>query len=371
MRRRLSPTRVRSSNLQLVRLLPTVTGASLVGADLQVTGFLLGRGPLQPGPTMWWSAVPATADGAALRCGRRRIGPEPADGPGVAAGLAAGDYLVIVKVNNQQACFSRAWCSVTRREPVAFVPSAGGTEVLARYWLRQVTLRLRREVCWLWRERQAQGVFQTLPSSGSNGLPPFVDPALGALDLARYEHDKRTFFADDITARHLSELIAEPAPDVAAPRRGSFGWVVHDLALGPAESFVLALGLLPAVDSAAGAVIAACINEPGRGEPTLALSQRLWDEPDELLRCFDPGHALFSHGLLAQTSDGKSLVLQGDNRAHALTAVFDRGFDAGAAGAAAVDPGARCTGRAGCGRAQAARADLMQTGAGEWRAPAR
>ena len=63
---------------------------------------------------------------------------------------------------------------------------------------------------------------------------------------------------------------------------------------------MLALALLPAVDSAAGAVIAACLNDPGRSEPTLALAQRLWDEPDELLRCFDPAHALFRHGLLAQ-----------------------------------------------------------------------
>ena len=197
-----------------------------------------------------------------------------------------------------------------RREPVTFLPRAGGNDVLAWYWLRQVTLRLRREVCWLWRERLAQGVSPALPQSGSHDEPPFVEPARGALDLARYEHDKRTFFADDITARHLSDLLAEPAPDIATPQRGSFGWVVRDLALAPEEAFVLALALLPAVDSAAGAVIAVCTNEPGRSEPTLALAQRLWDEPDQLLRCFDPGHALFSHGLLAYGAPSWNAALQ-------------------------------------------------------------
>ena len=61
------------------------------------------------------------------------------------------------------------------REPVTFLPRAGGNDVLAWYWLRQVTLRLRREVCWLWRERQAQGVSPALPQSGSYEVPPFVE----------------------------------------------------------------------------------------------------------------------------------------------------------------------------------------------------
>jgi hypothetical protein len=199
---------------------------------------------------------------------------------------------------------------VKLREPVTFLPRAGGNDVLARYWLRQVTLRLRREVCWLWRERLAQGVSPPLPQPRSHDVPPFVEPAQGALDLSRYEHDKRTFFADDITARHLSDLLAEPVPDIAAPERGGFGWVVLELALASEEAFVLALALLPAVDSAAGAVIAACVNEPGRSEPTLALAQRLWDEPDQLLRCFDPGHVLFSHGLLTHGALSWNAALQ-------------------------------------------------------------
>ena len=108
MRRRLSPTRVRSGNLQLVKLLPTVTGAALVGADLQVAGRLLGRGPLQANTDD--VVVGLFRDGATAR-----LFDVVADGsnqnlltvPGVTGvGLAAGEYLVIVKVNNQQARFS-------------------------------------------------------------------------------------------------------------------------------------------------------------------------------------------------------------------------------------------------------------------------
>jgi hypothetical protein len=183
-------------------------------------------------------------------------------------------------------------------DPVVFMPGAGGHDPHARHALRAATLRLRREVCWLWRERLAQGAADTPPAAGPDALPPFVDPAFGALDLARYALDKQAFFQDDATARHLSGLIAEPAPADAAARRGGFGWVVRELRLEPVEAFVFALALLPAVDGAAGAVIAACQNDPQHTEPTLALAQRLWDEPDAVLRCFDPAHRLFGHGLV-------------------------------------------------------------------------
>ena len=107
-RRRLSPTRIRSSNLQVVRMLPTVSGASLVGNDLQITGRLLGRGPGQANTDD--VVVALYRDGGVLR---QFDVVDPASTqnlltiPGVAtAGLAAGPCLVIVKVNNQQARFS-------------------------------------------------------------------------------------------------------------------------------------------------------------------------------------------------------------------------------------------------------------------------
>jgi hypothetical protein len=107
-RRRLSPTRIRSSNVQLGRLLPTVAGASLVGADLQITGRLLGRGPAQANTDD--VVVALFRDGRAVRQ-FDVVDPTSTQNlltiPGVtAAGLPAGPYLVIVKVNNQQARFS-------------------------------------------------------------------------------------------------------------------------------------------------------------------------------------------------------------------------------------------------------------------------
>ena len=189
-------------------------------------------------------------------------------------------------------------------DPVAFLPGARGEDALAQYWLRQVTLRMRREVCWLWRERSLQGGAETR----AGALPPFADPALAVLDLARYERDKREFFATDVTAAHLGALIAAAPPQAAAPR-GSFGWVVRELALAPVECFVLALALMPSVDSAAGNVIATCLNDPTRTDPTLALAQRLWDSPDELVRCFEPAHPLLSHGLIVAHGPGWNAAL--------------------------------------------------------------
>jgi hypothetical protein len=183
-------------------------------------------------------------------------------------------------------------------DPVVFMPGAGGQDAQARHALRQATLRLRREVCWLWRERLSQGAADAAAAADPGALPPFVDAGFGALDLSRYAQQKQAFFRDDATARHLSELIAASAPAAGTERRGGFGWVVRELALEPVEAFVLALALLPALDSAAGAVIATCLNDAQRNEPTLALAQRLWDEPDEVLRCFDPGHRLFAFGLV-------------------------------------------------------------------------
>jgi hypothetical protein len=192
-------------------------------------------------------------------------------------------------------------------EPVVFLPGARGEDVLAQHWLRQVTLRLRREVSWLWRERSAQAGRDMPPSP----LPPFTDRALSSLDLLRYDQEKRSFFAHDLTAHHLSELIATPATgtrSVSTPR-GSFAWLAQTLQLTPVDRFVLALALLPVLDSTAGHVIAACLNDPGRTEPTLGLAQRLWDEPDELVQGFDAAHPLLSHGVLTMAGFGWNTVL--------------------------------------------------------------
>lgn len=183
-------------------------------------------------------------------------------------------------------------------ELMTFTPGVRGEDDLAQYWLSQVTVRLRREVCWLWRERSLQNE----AGQDSTALPLCGDRTVEALDLVRYDSQKRAFFANNITARYLSERIAVPPPPSVQHVRGSFGWVAETLKLRPVERFVLALGLLPSIDGASGPVIATCQNDPLRCEPTLALAQRLWDEPDDLLHCFDPAHPLLRHGLLTLAS---------------------------------------------------------------------
>ena len=184
--------------------------------------------------------------------------------------------------------------------PISFLPALRAGDALAEHWLRNVTLRLRRELCWLWRER----------APGGNGaLPPFTDRLAGVLDLSRYAGEKAAFFAGDETAAFLGGIISEPPP--APPRvavRGSFSWLARELDLSEVDCFVLALALGPAIDSAAGAVYAACLNDPARTTPTLALAQRLWDDPAALLAFATPAHALFTHGLLAPPAAGTTVA---------------------------------------------------------------
>ncbi len=177
--------------------------------------------------------------------------------------------------------------------PASFSPQLVPEDELARHWLRQVTLRLRREVLWMWHQR-GQGT-----RGRRNALPPAADPTVEALDLARYWEDKQRFFAHDQTARYLGSQLAAPEPERASrPRRGSFAWAAHEIDLQPPERFLLALAILPGFDSAAGAIVAACLNDPAAVHPTPALAQRLWDEPVELLTTAESGHRLERHGLI-------------------------------------------------------------------------
>lgn len=169
----------------------------------------------------------------------------------------------------------------------------------AAWWLSQVSLRLRREICWHWHQHGQSG-------PGGGVLPPPVDRALESLDFTRYQADKQQFFATDETARYLSERIGAPQPPRPhPPRRGSRAWVAQALDLDPAAQFVLALGLAARVDAALGPVCAAAQNDLGRPYPTLALAQRLWDDPLAVGACADPAHPLFRHGLLASAPDGE------------------------------------------------------------------
>ncbi|MGH8265244.1 MAG: ATP-binding protein [Steroidobacteraceae bacterium] len=168
------------------------------------------------------------------------------------------------------------------------------------WWLRQVNLRLRREVCWFWANRAGQ--------VAKGGLPPNVDPAAENLDLGRSDSDKRRFFDTDVTAKYLSDLLRSPPPEsVPVPPRGSWEWATRELNLDDAAQFVLALALVARLDAALGAVCSACTNDTSRPYPTLALAQRLWDDPQAIVALADGAHPLFRSGLLAwpvETSPG-------------------------------------------------------------------
>lgn len=100
-RRRLSPTRTRSSNLLAARLLPTVNSAALVAGTLQLQGLLLGDDTddvivllyrESDGVTVHrFDTVTTVADQQALSVA------------GAAAAVPPGSYRVILWVNNQQA----------------------------------------------------------------------------------------------------------------------------------------------------------------------------------------------------------------------------------------------------------------------------
>ncbi len=180
----------------------------------------------------------------------------------------------------------------TLSEYVVFSPNLRADDELANYWMRQATLRIRREIAWTWHERGG-----SVPQAPGE-LPPMIDKASGSLDLSRHWAEKQHFFAGDVAAKYLSEQISLPVPMVERSERGSFSWVVKTLELNDVSAFALALGLASAFDANFGAVIAACLNDLTRIHPNLMLIQRLWDQPEEVLTLADPLHPLFSHGLL-------------------------------------------------------------------------
>lgn len=177
------------------------------------------------------------------------------------------------------------------RPQSAFLPSLAAADPGANAWLRQATLRLRREVTWRWRQRGNEPLDAALPPAEAN-------PLIASLDLARHWEAQQAFYQSDATGRYLSDLIAQRPVLAASPRQGSFSWVWAELGLDDVAAFALALGLLARYDAAAGPVFAACLDAAGSKEPTLALVQRLWDEPAAALALADPTHPLWTHGLL-------------------------------------------------------------------------
>jgi len=181
-----------------------------------------------------------------------------------------------------------------KKESITFSPELRASDACANYWMRQVTMRLRREICWCWHERGLQPVHDLAT------LPPFSDKVSATLDLSRFWAEKQQFFISDTTARYLTEQLAGAPPRTLDETvvQGSFGWVVARLELDDVSAFVLALALTVAFDSSMGSVIAACLNDQAKLHPNLSLAQKLWDQPDQVLQLADPCHPLFRYGLI-------------------------------------------------------------------------
>jgi hypothetical protein len=183
--------------------------------------------------------------------------------------------------------------------PVLLNPDLGVPDACVAWWLDQVTLRLRREVAWCWHLR---GDGRSRPGGGAS---PFADPAAESLDLTRNISDKRSFFATDVAARHLSERLTRDVRPASAQAAGSWDWVTREAGLDEAAQFVLALALAARLDAALGPVFARCHNDPSHAYPTLALAQRLWDDPRAVAVCAEPAHALRRYGLIGVAVDGR------------------------------------------------------------------
>jgi len=185
--------------------------------------------------------------------------------------------------------------SAVKTGPV-FMPGIDIHDPLAAYWLHQATVRLRREIAWLWQE---QGL---LP--GNPGLPHLRDKLAETLNQKRFYEKKREFYQQDPTAAYLSQQLAGTPPEPPAEaKQGSFSWLSATLQLSNLEAFTLALAMLPVADSSAGSVIAACSNDANRAQPGLSLVQRLWDSAGEVMALADPSHRLYQHGLLQSAPD--------------------------------------------------------------------
>src|SRR5262249_1092982 len=92
-----------------------------------------------------------------------------------------------------------------KKIPVTFSPELRADDDLANYWLRQVMLRMRRELCWRWHECGLQ-------PNETTSLPPFTDKLAESLDQTRFWEHKQAFFASDVTAHYLTEQIGAQPP---------------------------------------------------------------------------------------------------------------------------------------------------------------
>ncbi len=183
--------------------------------------------------------------------------------------------------------------TVTENQRLAQVtPGLEVEDPVMGYWLAQVNLRLRRELAWCWLQRTGQND----PTTGA--LPPYTGVADDMLAWSRTDGQRRHFFRADGTAAYLTELIETAAPEPESYNRGDWSWLVNELKLSEADQFVLALAVAYRLDAGLGPVCAACLNDVNKTYPTLALAQRLWDAPEDMLPLASPFHSLRRCALL-------------------------------------------------------------------------
>lgn len=182
------------------------------------------------------------------------------------------------------------------KAPDEITPGIRVDDPVLVFWLSQVNLRVRREVCWAWQQR----VGHADPHSGA--LPPVTDAAAANLDLVRYVAARERFFTEDPAASFLTEKLAElEEPVLDDPARGSWTWLAKSLGLNPAEQFVFALAIAHHLDSGLGPIFATCMNDLSRPFPTVALAQRLWSDPSATAACASAFHVLFRYGMLLRS----------------------------------------------------------------------
>jgi hypothetical protein len=165
--------------------------------------------------------------------------------------------------------------------PAAVTPELRVPDPEAGHWLAQVMLRLRREVSWCWHQRLGH------PDPRDGTLPPVTDACAENLDWVRYLDQKRRFLAEDPAGRYLSACIDHLTPP--APSGGYWARLTAALALDEPAQFVVALACAQRLDAGLAPVFATCLNDLSRPYPTLALAQRLWDDPTTL--AFSPALA--------------------------------------------------------------------------------
>lgn len=155
-------------------------------------------------------------------------------------------------------------------------------DTFTRAWLRQVMLRMRRELCWMWRHQTP------------------TDRLAELLDRQSLADLRQRFFAEDPTASYLEDRIrqAKLPSRGRGTQRGSLAWLAREMQLNGGEIFVVALALAAARDAATGEMIAALHGGTRQQLPTLAMAQWLWQAPEDLLPLRSPAHPLFARGIL-------------------------------------------------------------------------